>query len=170
MRQFGGAVRVKSEPDTGTVFQMLFKAADATDAPTLLHHTTGTEIFDFPLRVLLVEDEETVRKIITRQLQQCGLTVVAAADSATAQDAYAADGPFDIVVSDIVMPGELQGPDLILKLRETNENLPAILLSGYPQDAAIYGKNMHPNDVMLMKPVGREDLLAAIHMVMNPPS
>lgn len=168
VRQTGGAIRVYSEPDVGTTFKLFFRSAtpvEATEAP-ILHRVRPTS--DQPLRVLLVEDEDTVRKVLTRQMEQSGMVVVATGESASAERAFKTEGPFDVVVSDIVMPGDLQGPALVRRLREITVDLPAVFLSGYPQEATVHGNGVMPDDVMLMKPVGRDDLIVAIEMAIQP--
>ncbi|KMW59148.1 diguanylate cyclase/phosphodiesterase (GGDEF & EAL domains) with PAS/PAC sensor(s) [Candidatus Rhodobacter oscarellae] len=170
MRQTGGTVRVYSEPGVGTTFKLLFQAAVAQDAVAEPAEMPDVATPPASLRVLLVEDDDTVRKILTRQLEISGMCVVPAAESAAAEHAYQTDGPFDVVVSDIVMPGDLQGPSLLRRLRETDKDLPGVLLSGYPQEAIMHGNGVSPEDVMVMKPVGREDLIAAINLALNPGS
>ena len=115
------------------------------------------------LRILLVEDDETVRKILTRQIEQNGMSVIAVPNSSAAEVAFHSHGPFDVVVSDIVMPGEVQGPELITRLRMRRPRLPAVLISGYPQDVAIQDHGVQTADILLMKPVSREDLVIAIN-------
>lgn len=162
IRQTGGAIRVESKSNVGTTFKLFFRSAsqvETVDVPEIAPEFSAP---DRSLHVLLVEDEETVRKVLTRQMEQSGISVVAAAESASAELAFKTEGPFDLVISDIVMPGDLQGPALVRRLREFRQDLPAIFLSGYPQEATIHGKGVKPGDPMLMKPVGRNDLLAAI--------
>ena len=168
IRQTGGAIRVYSEIDTGTTFKLFFQATEAAAevAQTTLPMSPGR--LDRALRVLLVEDDETVRKVLTRQLEQAGMTVIAASESASAERAFKTEGAFDIVVSDVVMPGDLQGPALVRRLREFDPGLPAVFLSGYPQEATVHGNGVKSDDVMLMKPVGRDDLTAAIDAAIGP--
>ena len=167
IRQTGGAIRVYSEPDVGTTFKLFFRSATTADAPDLPISSPTPRHMDRTVRVLLVEDEATVRKVLTRQLEQSGMSVVAASESASAERAFITDGPFDVVVSDIVMPGDLQGPALVRKLREICDGLSAVFLSGYPQEATVHGNGVRSDDVMLMKPVSRDDLLTAIDMAIN---
>ena len=119
--------------------------------------------------MLLVEDDETVRRVLTRQLQGNGTDVVAAEDSRAAEAAFAGQGPFDVVISDVVMPGELQGPALVRRLRETEPDLPAIFLSGYPLEATDHKGDIRAGDTLLLKPISREDLGAAIDVAVQRP-
>ena len=162
VKQTGGAVSVYSEPGVGTTFKLFFQAASvpeqvAADAPQEPAKPARSA------RILLVEDDPTVRKVLSSQLERSGYSVISAGESDSAQAAFQSSGPFDLVVSDIVMPGELQGPALARKLRQLKSDLPVIFLSGYPQEASINGKGLDEDDVMLMKPVSRVDLLNAIN-------
>lgn len=161
IRQTGGAIRVYSEPGVGTTFKLFFKAMSVSReaAKEVAQPMPAAEA---GARLLLVEDDTTVRRVLSRQLQQCGYNVVSAAESASAEKAFRTDGPFDLVVSDIVMPGDLQGPALARKLRTMQSDLPVIFLSGYPQEATVHGNGVSSDDVMLMKPVSRDDLLRAV--------
>lgn len=60
------------------------------------------------------------------------------------------------------MPGKLQGTLLAKTLREYRADLPVIFMSGYANEAAVHGNGLQPDDIRLMKPVQRADLLAAI--------
>lgn len=167
IRQTGGTIRVNSEPGVGTSFKLFFRAAPneteiVEDAPD-----PEPPVKERNLRVLLVEDDETVSKVLRRQLEQFGMSVTTAAESKMAERAFREDGPFDIVVSDIVMPGELQGPALVARLRETQPDLPAVFLSGYPQETTSQARYTGPDDVMLIKPISKDDLVAAIDVALN---
>ena len=166
IKQTGGAIRVYSEPGVGTAFKLFFRAATGPSVPVQAPDP-AVRVADAGVRVLLVEDENTVRRVLKRQLTQAGFSVTAASESASAERALKVDGPFDLMVSDIVMPGDLQGPALARRLRETDPDLPVIFLSGYPQEATVHGNGVLADDVMLMKPVSRDDLLRAISKVLR---
>ncbi|MCP3969002.1 MAG: response regulator [Rhodobacteraceae bacterium] len=162
IRQTGGAIRVKTKPGRGSTFRLLFKSVANRNLPRPATPDAEGTASQTPLHVLLAEDDEAVRKVLTRQMEQCGMTVTATASSTEAEQAFRVKGPFDVIVSDIVMPGELHGPALIKRLRESQVDLPAVLLSGYPQAMTTHGQGLGPDDVMLMKPVTRDNLRTAI--------
>ncbi|MDJ0824094.1 MAG: response regulator [Rhodobacter sp.] len=161
IRQTGGAIRVYSEPGIGTTFKLFFKSVSARKEEPA-GKATRAPLAETGAKLLLVEDDNTVRRVLSRQLRQSGYSVVSASESESAEKAFRTDGPFDLVVSDIVMPGDLQGPALARKLREMQQDLPVIFLSGYPQEATIQGNGVSIDDVMLMKPVSRDELLRAV--------
>ena len=114
----------------------------------------------------MVEDEDDVRKVLYQLLHRAGHDVTTAADGASAEQAFRQQGPFDLLLSDIVMPGDLQGPDLALGLRQLDPGLKVIFLSGYPNEATVHGNGLREADVRLMKPVSRARLLAEIDRVL----
>jgi CheY-like chemotaxis protein len=68
----------------------------------------------------------------------------------------------DLLLTDIVMPGELQGTTLARALRDLRHDLPVIFMSGYAREATFHGNGLRPEDIRLMKPIRREELLSAI--------
>ncbi len=162
VKQTGGVVSVYSEPGVGTTFKLFFQAV-AVPEQAAVEVAQAPEHPVRSARILLVEDDPTVRKVLSSQLERSGYSVISAGESDSAQAAFKSSGPFDLVVSDIVMPGELQGPALARKLRQMKSDLPVIFLSGYPQEASMNGTGLQEDDVMLMKPVSRVDLLNAIN-------
>ena len=162
LKQSGGAVRVYSEEGVGSTFKLFFPAVFD---PSNQEPENSPEVVTTPQaagRILLVEDEEAVRAVLEHRLKRSGLTVVTASESASAEKAFKAQGPFDLLITDIVMPGDLQGPALAKKLRKMDENLPVIFMSGYPKEAAAHGNGLRPEDVRLMKPVSKKELIEAV--------
>ncbi|WP_284125809.1 PAS domain-containing sensor histidine kinase [Parerythrobacter aestuarii] len=84
-------------------------------------------------RVLLVEDEDMVRAVAERALTRAGYTVTAADDGETGLAAIANGGEFDLVVSDVVMPG-MDGPAMARAIRNVAPELPFLFMSGYAEE------------------------------------
>jgi two-component system cell cycle sensor histidine kinase/response regulator CckA len=84
-------------------------------------------------RILLVEDEDTVRAVAERALTRQGYTVVTAADGDEGLEAIAADGGFDLVVSDVVMPS-MDGPAMAKEIRKIAPRVPVLFMSGYAEE------------------------------------
>jgi len=160
-QQSGGTVRIHSELGVGTSVKVYFRAVFDVDAP--LPEIREAEAFH-PRKgkVLLVEDEEAVRIVMKARLQLEGYAVVDAQNAACAIEAFKTEAPFDLILTDIVLPGELQGPDLVKALRVVDPCLKAIFMSGYSKEAAIHGNGLRVGDMQLMKPVSKDDLLRAL--------
>jgi CheY-like chemotaxis protein len=105
-------------------------------------------------RVLLVDDEPTVREVLAMQLAEEGYDVAESGDGSAALDLLDQRGPFDLLVSDLAMPG-LDGVALIREAQRRQPGLPAILITGYAGDAAALavGKAVAGTFALLRKPV-----------------
>lgn len=154
LRQSNGAIRAYSEPGVGTTFRLYFPATQdemEDTAPQRLFPRTGLN----NKTVLVAEDEVAVRKVLSRQLQFEDIQVI---ETCTGDEAYALfkNGlNVDLLITDIVMPGSLQGPELAERAREIMPKLPVLFISGYPTEAAIHGNGIKPTDRQLIKPVSQ---------------
>ena len=101
--------------------------------------------------------------MLKRSLEAIGHEVVSAGSGNEAARVFAEAGPFDLLVTDVVMPGTTQGPILAEHLRETEPGLPVIFISGYASEAAFSGNGVKGDDQRLMKPVGRRELIDAVN-------
>ncbi|MFN4113805.1 MAG: response regulator [Sphingomonadaceae bacterium] len=96
-------------------------------------------------RILLVEDEDMVRAVAERALVRAGFTVTTASDGEAGLAAIANGGAFDLVVSDVVMPG-MDGPAMVKAIRKLHPAMPILFMSGYAEEqlrSEIDMENMH---------------------------
>jgi signal transduction histidine kinase/ActR/RegA family two-component response regulator len=162
MRQSGGTVQVESLPGEGTTFRLVFQAVnedqDKFQGPARVEVSSG--VFA-GRRVLIVEDEPDVLTILVNGLRKAGFEVRAAGSGDEAKEIFSKDPEFDLLISDIVMPGRLQGPMLVKELRSIRPDLPVVFLSGYASETLVQEYALRDEDIRLMKPVRRADLLRA---------
>ncbi|MDJ0910689.1 MAG: PAS domain S-box protein [Woeseiaceae bacterium] len=156
MRQFNGAARIYSEEGIGTTVKLIFPASNG-DSVSLKSELRAT-IRDGTERVLLVEDDEKLRGVLERQVRSLGYRVTVADSGDAALDLLQGGLEVDLLVTDVVMPGSLMGTQLAQRARGLMPTLPVIFLSGYPAEASIHGNGLHPEDIVLMKPVSLESL------------
>lgn len=162
MRQSGGTVRIYSEPGVGTTLKLYFKAQERSDAP-LLHTSPTRDLAQIRgKRVLLVEDNEALLSTLEEMLTGAGLDVTTALSGDIAVKVWDKDRKFDLVATDIVMPGKLQGTHLAKAIRAEDPNVPFVFMSGYANEAMVHGNGLREEDSRLTKPVSRVDLLNAI--------
>ena len=161
MRQSGGTVQVYSEPGVGSTFKLYFPATAQHEASTDLPKR-DTLPDGRGKRILIAEDEEEVLTVLTAMLGASGYEVTEAKTGDQAKAIFDADPHFDLLLTDIVMPGTLQGTSLARELRAITSSLPVIFMSGYASEATVHGNGLRPEDIRLMKPVMRRDLLDAV--------
>lgn len=170
VKQSGGTVQVYTELGRGTTFKLYFPACDETpldkEGPsrTFAAPAAGTS------RILMAEDEAAVRKMLIATLESAGYVVEAVGSGDAALALFHRDPHFDLLVTDIVMPGELQGTNLARAIRETHPDLPMIFMSGYAAESTVHGNGLRPEDIRLMKPVPRDVLLNAVALALKPAS
>lgn len=169
MRQSGGTVQVYSEPGTGTTFKLFFPAVEGGQTERDGDRIEPAKPTEKGKRVLIVEDEAEVLKVLVSMLEAAGYSVLAAASGDAARSIFEVEPAIDLLLTDIVMPGRLQGTDLARELRAIDEKLPVVFMSGYASEATVHGNGLRPDDVRLMKPVMRRDLLAAVLKALNRP-
>jgi PAS domain S-box-containing protein len=164
MRQIGGGAHIRSSPGQGTTVCLHFPASFEAPGPEPSKPEpvrAGTE------HILLVEDDAHVRTMLRRQLERQGYRVSEAANGDGALDSLQSDPTIALVVTDIVMPGQYQGPDLARVARGLRSDLPVVFLSGYPRESALVDNALGPDDVTLLKPVRSAELLQAVRAALD---
>ena len=156
-RQSGGTVTIDSTPGSGTVVTLyLPRSPDARPNARADESKPKTAAG----KVLLVEDNADVAEVSQAMLEEIGYTVRLAADARLALVMFEGED-FDLVVSDIVMPGGMNGIELAEELRHRNPGLPIVLVSGYAASASAAPEHLP----VLRKPFRMEQLAQAITRV-----
>lgn len=156
VKSCGGAIRVESAPGAGTKFEIDLPAA----VPPAATEADG-ESQAGPARILLVEDDDAVRLLTRQLLEHYGYRVEDAASAARAMEMYAtADPPFRLLITDVSMP-EMDGTELVRRLRRVDPGLRVLLFTGYSEELS-----RHPADLqgvpVLAKPFSAEALAGAV--------
>ena len=151
LHQMGGDIHVQSALGQGTTFRLYLPQAHETvraaiDTQTKGHVPTGSET------TLVVEDDETVRLLISRVLTRQGYTVLEARDSREAL-AYCetTNQPIDLLLTDVVLPGT-NGHDLAARFLDARPDVPVIYMSGYLDDSVVALRDLGPDVALVHKP------------------
>ncbi|GAA4164366.1 hybrid sensor histidine kinase/response regulator [Shinella granuli] len=129
VRQSGGRIKIESEPGKGTTVSLSFPRLASTDTPA--EPVTNRVLGGGNERILVVEDDPMVRDFAAGTLVSLGYSVTSAGDATEALRILQTDGPFDLVFSDVVMPGPIDGRALANEVRTQHPNLPVVLATGY---------------------------------------
>ncbi len=161
VQQHAGWITVQSEVGRGTAFQIFLPAIPVPITETAQVAETpargGTET------ILLVEDEDFVRSLVCSTLERFGYTVVEASSGPGAWEAWRQrGGRFDLVITDIVMPGHMSGHELAGKLRAESPALPILYTSGYDPKTAGQDIELRDGVNFLQKPYSVHKLLQTI--------
>lgn len=165
VRQSNGAIWVETAPDAGSVFTIVLPAAEddlvANDAPEHIQAETPQRVVPPPNSlVLLVEDDVDVRRTIRRKVASLGYPLVEAENGEEAASLVEQIRDIGIILSDIDMPGAMNGVDLARHMRSRHPNIRVILMSGKPDfSAAVAGLSDVP---FLAKPFTADDFLSLI--------
>ncbi len=161
--QAGGVVRLASTLGVGTTVSMWLPARDDSvggdaDGAAVSAPSSATPIPLAGARVLLVEDNEALGNVTAALLSSHGAQVQRAGNAADALRLLDAQPFFDVVLSDVAMPGEMDGLALARQLRRDRPALPIVLITGYSASAAAA-----TDFVVLRKPCAADEMLAALH-------
>ncbi|MCC5868168.1 MAG: response regulator [Gammaproteobacteria bacterium] len=166
VRQSSGYARIYSEPDHGTTVRLLLpavhdKAAEATGAYAPLAMQTSGE------HVLLVEDDDAVRELVRSQLEALGYRVTSAGNGPTALGLLQQGHRFDLLFTDVIMPGGMNGRELADAATGLQPDLPVLFTSGYSESAIVRDGRLPEGTFLLSKPYRRNDLARKLREVLN---
>ena len=157
VQQWDGHIAVESEVGVGTRFSLYFPATDV-EAPSQLEPIT-VSTGQGAGRVLVVEDEIQLLRLVCRILSGHGYDPVPAASSAEALEILeSTDTAFDVLLTDVIMPGG-SGPELSVEARRKYPDLPVIFMSGYANGMLDRHQSEIENNVFLAKPFSADQLV-----------
>ncbi|OQX61836.1 MAG: hypothetical protein B5M56_08145 [Desulfococcus sp. 4484_241] len=165
VKQSRGNILIYSEPGKGTTVKIFIPAcAETGPAPHKTEHK-GKNLYGTET-VLVAEDEERVRKIVTMMLARYGYNVIEADCGEEAQRLFkTSNRHVDLLLTDMIMPG-INGLELAKSLRETSPELKVICMSGYT-DTALFDKIKKEGFLFVHKPFTAPDLLGKIRELLD---
>jgi two-component system cell cycle sensor histidine kinase/response regulator CckA len=168
VEQAGGSIRAESAPGKGASFHVVLprhapEAAPAAREPEATAPRAG------PATVLLVEDDESVRRAAVQSLRRAGYGVLSAASGPEALR-VAADhaGPIDLLLSDVVLPG-MSGRELAERLRALRPEVRVLFTSGYAEDEVLRTAAADGSVPILPKPYVPEELVRWVSGIVGAP-
>lgn len=129
------------------------------------HAGRGKEEKPPPVHVLIVDDEEPVRKFVDRVLREAGYETVLASDGPEAIEAAAKMGALDVLVTDVMMP-QMSGDELARRLRQEDPALKVLYLTGYADRLFKEKVTLWQDEAFLDKPCSVEGLQQAVALLL----
>jgi PAS domain S-box-containing protein len=170
-KQSEGYVRIYSELGLGTTVRIYLprhkgRLAEEPEAPSAL----ATHSAKAKSSVLVVDDEATIRMLIVDTLGELGYDTVEAVDAGSALEALGSGHHFDLLVTDVGLPGGMNGRQLADAARVARPKLKVLFITGYAENAAVGKKFLKPGMHVLTKPFAMEKLAVCIESILNGPA
>jgi CheY-like chemotaxis protein len=160
VKQSGGHIKIYSEEGHGTTIKLYLPLAEQTtplaDAAPVLPAEGGTE------SVLAVEDDILVRDFVAAQLCSLGYQVLTAGNAAEALAVIESGADLDLLFTDVIMPGSMNGRQLADEARRRRPSLKVLFTSGYTENAIVHHGRLDPGVLLLSKPYRKSDLARLI--------
>lgn len=161
IKQSGGGIRIRSRQACGTSVELLLPRAEMPEGEHPAPDGPGTHAVGLSGKlVLLAEDDADVRQVVRMQLAELGCVVVEAENGAEAADMVENIPEIELVLSDVVMPGAMNGHALARFVRRFRPDLPIVLMSGFSGSTAY--RDEDGSLPVLVKPFSRDKLLEAL--------
>lgn len=168
-KQSGGQVRIYSEVGQGSTVRIYLPRyhgtatldeGDSLGTPATMVQTGET--------ILIVDDEPTVRMLLTEVLGDLGYTLIEAADSLAGLKVLQSDVHIDLLITDVGLPGGMNGRQMADAGREVRPGLKTLFITGYAENAVIGNGHLAPGMQVLTKPFAIDTLTAKVQELMAP--
>ncbi|MGA8937450.1 MAG: ATP-binding protein [Pseudolabrys sp.] len=165
MKQSDGHVRIYSEPGEGTTIKLYLPRRYGDEAALSGDDDIGSERGRGET-ILIVEDDDGVRQYASEILRDLNYQVIEAKDSATALRLLDADKKFDLLLTDVVLPGK-NGRELATEVENRRPRTRVIFMTGYSRNAIVHHGRLDPGTELIQKPLVERVLARKIRQVLD---
>lgn len=167
VKQSGGQLHINSEVGQFTNVNILLPRADETQEKIETPVRTGDEPTGRGETILIVEDEENVRRLTVDLLAALGYQTLEAANAPDAMSMLDSSCEIDLLFTDMVLPGGLNGSEIALSARSKRPNLKVLYTSGYSPDTLPINKGQDTETRLLIKPYAKAQLARHVHELLG---
>jgi PAS domain S-box-containing protein len=167
VRQSGGYVTLNSEAGQGTSVKLYLPEAESSETTGAEEISSAEELPTGEETILVVEDNISVRMVLTLILKELGYRVLTAENGPAALDTVDKHQDIDLLLTDVVMPGGMIGAALARAARKRQPTLKVLYTSGYAQDAIAQGGILDEGMELLSKPYPKSELARKVRQVLE---
>lgn len=166
--QSGGQVRLSSQPGLGTTASIYLPRLDVdTEALVPSSQSIAPPRAQVGETVLVVDDEPAVRTLVAELLEELGYAAIEASDGATGLKILQSDVGIDLLVTDVGLPGGMNGRQLADAARLTREDLKVLFITGFAEHSVIGDGDLDPGMHVMTKPFTMEALAVRIRQLLE---
>lgn len=165
-KQSGGTVKIYSEVGHGTTVTIYLPIVENTALPQTEKNQPQKSFTT--CKVLVVDDEPDLLEIATLYLKELGFEIYQAHDAASAIEMFRRTPGINLLITDVVMPGEMNGIELAKKIQQMNGNVKVVYVSGFPLGKFSENESTTLTH-FLRKPYQREEFINAINKILSQP-
>jgi CheY-like chemotaxis protein len=169
--QSGGQVRIYSEPGEGTTVRLYLPQITESDAGQYQAITKVSQASGGTESILLVEDDELVRRYAVASLRKLGYQVTDFSDGGQALDALreavSQASPFALLLTDVVLAGGISGKEVASEAARIDPDMKLLFMSGYAENAIVHHGRLDPGVNLLSKPFRTADLARKVREMLD---
>jgi PAS domain S-box-containing protein len=166
-KQSGGQVRIASEVGKGTTMRIyLPRHAGEEDAESRPAQLTEAQRAQAGETVLIVDDDEAVRMLVTEILQGLGYAAIEAADGTSGLHVLQSNARIDLLITDVGLPGGMNGRQIADAARVSRPDLKVLFITGYAENAVVRNRHLEAGMQIMIKPFTMEALATRVQDVM----
>ena len=166
VKQSEGHIRLYSEPGVGTTVRVYLPRTRESEA-AMDGHDEPDPVPGGSETILVVEDDAQVQATVVPLLRALGYHVSTANNGDDASEILASGHHFDLLFTDVVMPGQISSTELVSQAKARDPGMAVLFTSGYTEDAIVHGGRLDPGVHLLSKPYRRDELARKVRQVLD---
>jgi CheY-like chemotaxis protein len=166
VKQSNGHIKIYSEESHGTTVKVYLPRATGLDQ-TVAEVIESAQIEGGHELILVVEDDALVRQYVVTQIESLGYVTLQASNGAEALDIIGSAAAIDLLFTDVIMPGQINGRQLADEASRQRPALKTLYTSGYTENAIVHHGRLDTGALLLTKPYRKSDLARMIRRALG---